>query len=165
MGIMVPMVESEEQARVMVSSTKYPPLGRRGVGILHRDELDEGPLSNTLERLNREIVLLAQIETAAGLENADAIAAVEGIDVLWIGHFDLTASLGIPGDFEHRLFQDAVDRLLEVCRSRGKPLGIMAGSLAEARAWLDRGFGILAYGGDLWLYAESLKSGLEALRS
>jgi 2-keto-3-deoxy-L-rhamnonate aldolase RhmA len=164
MGVMVPMVESEEQARLMVWSTKYPPLGRRGVGILHRDELEEGPLANTLERLNRDVMLLAQIETSAGLEHADAIAAVEGIDVLWIGHYDLTASLGIPGQFDHRLFQDAVDSLLETCRRHGKPLGILATSVDEARAWLDRGFGILGYGGDIWLYAEALKAGLDALR-
>jgi 2-dehydro-3-deoxyglucarate aldolase/4-hydroxy-2-oxoheptanedioate aldolase len=148
-----------------VDSTKYPPLGRRGVGILHRDELEEGPLAGTLDRLNRDILLYAQIETAAGLEHAEAIAAVDGIDVLWIGHYDLTASLGIPGDFEHRLFQEAVDRLLEVCARHGKPLGILATSVGEARAWLERGFGILAYGGDLWLYAESLKAGLAELRA
>jgi 2-keto-3-deoxy-L-rhamnonate aldolase RhmA len=165
MGVMVPMVESEEQARLMVWSTKYPPVGRRGVGILHKDELEHGPLSATLDRLNSEIMLIAQIETAAGLENAEAIAAVEGIDCLWIGHFDLTASLGIPGQFEHRLFQDAVDRLLEICRRHGKALGILATSVGEAQAWLDRGFGILAYGGDIWLYAESLKAGLDALRA
>jgi 2-dehydro-3-deoxyglucarate aldolase/4-hydroxy-2-oxoheptanedioate aldolase len=165
MGVMVPMVESEEQARLMVWSTKYPPVGRRGVGILHKDELEEGPLSGTLERLNREIMLIAQIETASGLENAEAIAGVDGIDCLWIGHFDLTASLGIPGQFEHEAFQGAVDRLLEICRSHGKPLGILATSVEEARAWLERGFGIVAYGGDLWLYAESLKAGLDELRA
>jgi 2-dehydro-3-deoxyglucarate aldolase/4-hydroxy-2-oxoheptanedioate aldolase len=165
MGVMVPMVESEQQARLIVDSTKYPPLGRRGVGILHRDELEEGPLAGTLDRLNRDILLYAQIETAAGLEHAEAIAAVDGIDVLWIGHYDLPASLGIPGDFEHRLFQEAGGRLREVCARHGKPLGILATSVGEARAWLERGFGILAYGGDLWLYAESLKAGLAELRA
>src|SRR5438552_15429636 len=101
MVLMVPMVESAEQARRIVASTKYPPVGRRGVGILYRDDWVEGSVAMTMERVNRELLLIAQVETAAGVENADEIAAVEGIDVLWIGHFDLTASLGIPGQFEH----------------------------------------------------------------
>jgi 2-keto-3-deoxy-L-rhamnonate aldolase RhmA len=164
MGLMVPMVESEEQARRIVASAKYPPVGRRGVGILYRDDWVEGSVAATMERVNRELLLIAQIETAAGLGCAEAIAAVEGIDVLWIGHFDLTASLGIPGQFDHADYLGAVDRLVEVSRAAGKALGIMAGGLADARWALDRGFRALAYGGDLWLYQEALRSGLAQLR-
>jgi 2-keto-3-deoxy-L-rhamnonate aldolase RhmA len=165
MGLMVPMVESDEQARRIVASAKYPPVGRRGVGILYRDDWVEGSVATTMERVNRELLLIAQIETAAGLEHAEAIAAVDGIDVLWIGHFDLTASLGIPGQFEHADYLAAVDRLVEVSRSAGKALGIMAGSLDDGLWALERGFRAVAYGGDLWLYQEALRSGLERLRA
>jgi len=165
MGLMVPMVESEEQARRIVASAKYPPVGRRGVGILYRDDWVEGSVAATMERVNRELLLIAQIETAAGLANAEAIAAVEGIDVLWIGHFDLTASLGIPGQFDHADYLGAVDRLVEVSRSAGKALGIMAGSLDDALWAVEKGFRALAYGGDLWLYQEALRGGLVQLEA
>jgi 2-keto-3-deoxy-L-rhamnonate aldolase RhmA len=102
MGLMVPMVESAEQAWAIVDSAKYPPLGRRGAafGMAH-DDYSGGDISEKMASANDEVLLIAQIETARGVENLDAIAAVDGIDVLWIGHFDLTNSLGIPGQFSH----------------------------------------------------------------
>ena len=163
MGVMVPMVESPEQARRIVDSAKYPPVGRRGVGILYRDDWVEGSVAATMERVNRELLLIAQIETAAGVERAEEIAAVDGIDVVWIGHYDLTASLGIPGQFEHGDYVAAVDRVLEAARGAGKPVGIMAGSLADGLWALDRGFRAIAYGGDLRLYQEALRGGLAQL--
>ena len=163
MGLMVPMVESEEQARKIVASAKYPPLGRRGVGILYRDDWVEGSVAATMEQVNRELLLIAQVETVAGVEHADEIAAVDGIDVLWIGHYDLTTSLGIPGQFEHESYLAAVDRLLDVSRRTRKPLGIMAGTIEEGLRALERGFRAIAYGGDLWLYQEALRSGLARL--
>jgi 2-keto-3-deoxy-L-rhamnonate aldolase RhmA len=163
MGVMVPMVESAEQARKIVASAKYPPVGRRGVGILYRDDWIEGSVAATMEQVNRELLVIAQIETAAGVEQAEAIAAVEGIDVLWIGHYDLTTSLGIPGQFEHESYLDAVDRLRDVSQRTGTPLGIMAGSVAEGLRALERGFRAIAYGGDLWLYQEALRGGLAQL--
>src|SRR5207253_6820641 len=156
MGLMVPMVESPEQAQLIVESTKYPPVGRRGVGILYRDDWVEGNVATTMESVNRELLLIAQVETAAGVEHAEEIGAVDGIDVLWIGHYDLTASLGIPGQFEHGDYLGAVERVLEAAGRTGKALGIMAGSMDDARWALERGFRALAYGGDLWLYQEAL---------
>ena len=163
MGVMVPMVESAEQARKIVASAKYPPVGRRGVGILYRDDWVDGSVAATMEQVNRELLLIAQVETAAGVEHADEIAAVEGIDVLWIGHYDLTTSLGIPGQFEHESYLSAVDRLLDVSRRTGKALGIMAGTVDDGVWALERGFRAVAYGGDLWLYQEALRAGLAQL--
>lgn len=163
MGIMVPMVESADQARAIVQAAKYPPLGRRGVGILYRDEWVDGEVAGALESANRETIVLAQIETAAGLERVDEIAAVEGVDVLWLGHFDLTASLEIPGRFENPRYREAVDRLLETAARHGKPLGIMSGTVDDGLAALVDGFRAVAYSGDLWLYEDALREGLARL--
>ena len=165
MGIMVPMVESAEEATVIAKAAKYPPQGRRGAafGVAH-DDYSGGDIVEKMRSANRETLLIAQIETADGVRNAEAIAAVEGIDVLWIGHFDLTNSLGIPGQFEHPEFLAAVDQVLGACRAHGKVAGFMAGNLAEGTARLDQGFRILAYGGDLWLYQTALRDGVSALR-
>jgi 2-keto-3-deoxy-L-rhamnonate aldolase RhmA len=163
MGVMVPMVESEEQARTIVASAKYPPLGHRGVGILYRDDWVDGSVAATMEQVNREVLLIAQVETAEGVERAEEIAAVDGIDVLWVGHYDLTTSLGIPGQFGHESYHAAVERLLGVSRRTGKPLGIMAGTVEDGVSALELGFRAIAYGGDLWLYQEALRGGLARL--
>ena len=165
MGIMVPMVESVEQAERIVRFAKYPPVGRRGCafGIAHDDYRHEDILS-TISSANSQQLLIAQIESAAGVENVDAIAAVEGIDVLWVGHFDLTNSLGIPGQFDHPEFKAAVTSVVEACHKHGKVGGFMASDAENAKSLIAQGFRIIALGGDLWLYQQALREGLEATR-
>jgi 2-keto-3-deoxy-L-rhamnonate aldolase RhmA len=166
MGIMAPMVESARQAEQMVQSAKYPPVGRRGAafGVSH-DDYSGGDIVEKIESANRESLLIAQIETERGVEQADAIAAIPGIDVLWIGHFDLTNSLGIPGQFEHPRFLGALDQVLAAGRKHGKVPGFMAGDIATGKKLLDQGFRILAYGGDLWLYQAAVREGVSELQS
>ena len=165
MGIMVPMVENAEQAATIAAAAKYPPLGRRGAafGISH-DDYEGSDILETIASANRESLLIAQIETVQGLNNIDAIAQVEGIDVLWIGHFDLTNSMGIPGQFDHPNFKSAVSRVAESCRERGKIGGFMASDAENARWLIDQGFTMIALGGDLWLYQQALSTQLRAVR-
>ena len=165
MALMIPMVETPEQAQDIVRFAKYPPQGRRGAafGVAH-DDYTGGDVMAKMESANREGLLVTQIETALGVENVEAIAAVEGIDVLWIGHFDLTASLGIPAQFGHPDFLAAVDRVVAACARHGKAAGIMAGDVPTGKQWLDKGFRALAYSGDLWIYGTALKEGLAALQ-
>ena len=99
------------------------------------------------------------------MEQAEAIAAVDGIDILWIGHFDLTASLGIPAQFTHPDYLKAVERVLAACERHGKAAGIMTADAAGGSAQLEQGFRILAYSGDLWLYGEALSHGLNDLKA
>lgn len=164
-GIMVPMVESAEQARRIVEFAKYPPIGRRGAafGIAH-DDYTGGDTLAKIAAANRETLLIAQVETAAGVRHVEEIAAVEGIDVLWIGHFDLSNSLGIPVQFTHPLFQDAVAKVLAACVTHRKTAGFMCADVADGRALLAKGFRMLTYSGDLWLYQQALRSGLAELR-
>ncbi|HEX5442752.1 MAG TPA: aldolase/citrate lyase family protein [Pirellulales bacterium] len=164
MGIMVPMVESAEQAERIAASAKYPPVGRRGAafGVAH-DDYRGGDIIEKITTANRETHLIAQIETAAGVENVEAIARVDGIDVLWIGHFDLTNSLGIPGQFDHPRFRDALEAVLTACQRNQKAPGFMASSIGDGKSLLDRGFRMLAYGGDLWLYQNAVRDGVRAL--
>ncbi len=166
MGVMVPMVETVEQAKLIVHSAKYPPAGRRGAafGIAH-DDYQGGNVQEKMVQSNTQQLLIAQIETATGVENVDSIAAVEGIDVLWIGHFDLSTSLGIPAQFDHPKFQAAIRRVLEASREHGKIGGFMADGIKNARSLLEQGFRMIAYGGDLWLYQQALSDGLAAVRN
>jgi 2-dehydro-3-deoxyglucarate aldolase/4-hydroxy-2-oxoheptanedioate aldolase len=165
MGIMVPMVESEEQARQIVHFSKYPPHGRRGAafGVAH-DDYRDGNVVEKMRSSDDEQLLIAQIETVAGLENLERIAAVPGLDVLWVGHFDLTISMGIPAQFDHPRYREAIDRILDACRRHGKAAGIMTGGIDDGRAQLAQGFRCVAYWGDLWIYKQGLRQGIDALR-
>lgn len=166
MGVMVPMVESKEQAGKIVHSAKYPPLGRRGAAFtIAHDDYTGGDIIEKIDSANREQLLIAQIETAAGVDNVEAIAAVPGIDVLWIGHFDLTNSLGIPGQFTHPTFVAALERVVAACRKHNKTPGFMASDIENGKALLKQGFRMLAYSGDLWLYQQALRQGIAALQT
>jgi 2-dehydro-3-deoxyglucarate aldolase/4-hydroxy-2-oxoheptanedioate aldolase len=164
MGVMVPMVESAGQARRVVAAAKYPPLGRRGAafGAAH-DDYRGGDILATMASANAEGLLIAQIETAAGVREAEAIAAVDGIDVLWVGHFDLTNSLGIPGRFDHPDFRRAVRDVAAAAASHGKAAGFMCADVAAGRALREQGYRMLAYGGDMWLYQQALREGIAGL--
>ncbi len=165
MGIMVPMVQDADQARRIVSAAKYPPTGRRGAafGVAHDDYAD-GNIIDKMRSANEEVLLIAQIETTPGVEHAEEIAALDGIDVLWIGHFDLTNSLGIPGQFAHPEYRRSVDRVLAACHRHGKAAGFMVASPEQGREALAQGFRCLAYWGDLWLYRQALGEGIRAIR-
>jgi 2-keto-3-deoxy-L-rhamnonate aldolase RhmA len=165
MGIMVPMVESAEQAQKIVTSAKYPPRGRRGAafGVAH-DDYTGGDIIAKMQSANDEVLLIAQIETEHGLANVEGIAAVEGIDVLWIGHFDLTNFMGIPGQFTSDAYLNAVKQVIAACEKHGKVAGIMVGDTATGKAMLDQGFRAIAFSGDLWIYQQGLREGINALR-
>ena len=165
MGLMVPMVESAEQARRVVESAKYPSAGRRGAGFgLAHDDYRGGDLVEKMRRADAETLIIAQIETAKGVEHVEEIAAVPGIDVVWIGQYDLTNSLGIPGEFDHARYREAETRVLGAARRAGRPAGIMVGGVPAGREALARGFRMLAYWGDVWIYQQALRDGLTALR-
>lgn len=166
MGLMVPMVQDEAQALKLVQSARYAPQGRRGTafGVAH-DDYQVGDILETMRSANEEQLLIAQIETREGIENVEAIAAVPGIDVLWIGHFDLSTSLGIPGQFDHPEFRQAVKRVLQASHRFGKAAGFLASDVETGKSMLNEGFRMLGYGADQKLYQDTLGQALASLRS
>jgi 2-dehydro-3-deoxyglucarate aldolase/4-hydroxy-2-oxoheptanedioate aldolase len=165
LGVMVPMVASRAEAEYCVSCTRYPPLGRRGAafGFAH-DDYQGGDVAGKMAALHLRTLLIAQIETGEGLENVEAIAAVPGIDVLWIGQFDLTNFLGIPAQFGHRDYLAAVDRIVAACARHGKTAAILATDEAWAREYAAKGFRLMAYGIDHLLLQDALRRGLDLVR-
>src|SRR5262249_20451358 len=154
-------VESASEARLLVQSAKYPPIGRRGAAFsIGHDDYRTDPIPEVVRSANDEVLLIVQIETATGLKNLEEIAAVPEIDVLWIGLYDLTSSLGIPGQMQHPDIQTAIDKVLAACKKHGKIPAVLVGGVEEARAQIDRGFQLIAYGGDVWIYQSALKQGL-----
>jgi 2-dehydro-3-deoxyglucarate aldolase/4-hydroxy-2-oxoheptanedioate aldolase len=166
LGLMIPMVESAEQARKIVDATRYPPIGRRGAGMgMAQDDYERGDPVEEIAALNERTFIITQIESPAGLENLEAIASVDGIDCLWVGHNDLSIQMGIPGQFTSTRFQDAIKRVAEVADKHGKPAGVAAGNVAMAEDWMSKGYRAIAFGADHRLFAEGLKSGIETVRT
>jgi 2-keto-3-deoxy-L-rhamnonate aldolase RhmA len=165
-GIMVPMVASADDARRVLSYMKYPPEGERGValGIAH-DRYRLAKPADTFKAANARATFVALIETAEGIEHVDEIAAVPGVDLLWIGQFDLSASLGIPGQFTHKRYVGAVDAVRRACKKHKKSLGRLALDVDQGVALFDDGFDFIAYMGDIWLMQAALRQGAEALRA
>ena len=166
LGIMVGNVETGEQAKAIVNAVKYAPLGNRGVGLgtAHNDFVRPDP-ETYFEYANRNSTVICQIESTTGLKNLDAIAATAGVDVLWVGHYDLSQSMGIPGKFEHREFQAALRSVIEAARRHGKLTGIQPGDRDQAERWLRAGFQVLSWTTDIALYRATLQKEIAALRS
>jgi 2-dehydro-3-deoxyglucarate aldolase/4-hydroxy-2-oxoheptanedioate aldolase len=162
-GVMVPMVESADQARVIGEASRYPPGGRRGAafGFAH-DDYAPGDPAEKMRRADAEVLTIAQIETERGLENLDAIAATDGIDVLWLGHFDLTNFLGVPGQFRSQTYLDAVRAIVGAARRHGKGLGFMAADAGWLREYRDHGFNMLAAGPDQAMLVQGVRGVLAA---
>lgn len=165
-GLMVPMVNDADEARAILGCMKYTPDGNRGValGIAH-DNYSGGEVMAKLRAANERTTLFAQIETAAGVDNADAIAGVDGVDCLWVGHFDLSCSLGIPGEFDNPKFTDAIKTTHAACRKHGKAFGRLVPDAAAGVAMFEEGFDFICYSGDVWMFQAALKSGVDDVRA
>jgi 2-keto-3-deoxy-L-rhamnonate aldolase RhmA len=164
-GIMIPMVNNATEAKALVDCMKYHPQGRRGVALaVAHDNYRAGPVPDKLAAANARTTLFCQIETADGAHNADEIAAVDGVDVLWVGHFDLSVSLGIPGQFDHPKFLDAIDRTIAATKKNGKSLGRLVPTTDLGIALYRQGFDFCCYSGDVWVLRDALADAIGELR-
>jgi 2-dehydro-3-deoxyglucarate aldolase/4-hydroxy-2-oxoheptanedioate aldolase len=163
-GVMIPMVESVAQARAIVEATHYPPRGRRGAAFgFANDDYEAGEVKAKIRRLDARNLVIAQIETERGLENVEAIAAVDGIDVLWVGHFDLTNFLGIPAQFDNPRYLNSIKRIVAAGRKHKKGLGFMPTDANWTRQYRKLGFNMLAAGTDPAILINGWKSILAPL--
>lgn len=158
-SLLVPMVESAEQARNMVRATRYPPHGIRGVGSAIGRASRWNRKEHYLKKAADDICLLLQIESVAGLQAVDAIASVEGVDGVFVGPSDLAAALGHLGEPGHVEVQAAVERAFGSILSAGKAAGILIADQALARRYLEIGATFVAVGTDVTILAR----GAEAL--
>ena len=146
-GIICPMVNTAEQARQFVAACRYPPAGMRGVAGGTR-ATRFARVKDYAKRAHEEICVLVQVENQQGLDNLEKIAAVEGVDGVFIGPADLHASLGYPGETNNPKIMPVIDDALRRIRKAGKAPGILTGVEADARRWLECGGLFVAVGAD-----------------
>ena len=165
-GLLLPMVATADEARQIVLNANYPPLGQRGIalGIAHDGYHPQTP-HKALQSANRRIGIAALIETVEGVQNVDEIAAVDGVDCIWLGHFDLSASLGIPGEFDHPDFQQSERKIRKAARKHGKALGFLVVSPEQGIDRFQKGYDVICHQTDIGLYRQTLATDIENLRT
>jgi len=165
MGLLLPLIGTAEQVRYAIECATYPPQGKRGCAFgMSHDDYRSADLAETMRRANDNLLTIAQIETAEGVANVEAIAGVEGVDALWIGQYDLTTSLGIPGQFDHPKFVDATKRVLEACHKHKKAATRATLNVNDLCSGPADGFRMLVYLADLWIYQQALQRCFSAIR-
>jgi 2-dehydro-3-deoxyglucarate aldolase len=150
-NFLVPFVQSVEDARRAVRATRYPPDGVRGVSVSQRSNRF-GTVADYFRDINAQISVLVQIESRAGLDAAAEIAAVDGVDGIFVGPSDLAAALGHLGDPNHASVQAAIGEAFVAAKSAGKPSGILAPVEADARRYMAMGASFVAVGSDLGVF-------------
>ena len=163
LGVLVPLVETPEQARAAATASRYPPEGIRGVAGTRANRYG-ADLAAYFAEWNRQVLVSCQVETARALEQVEAIAAVPGIDLLFVGPNDLSAALGCFRQFDHPRFLAAVERILEATRRASIAAGYMTAGAAEALARIDQGFRFVALGSDARLLAGGTQAVYEEVR-
>lgn len=163
-GVMVPMVNSADDARRLVQAMRYPPQGIRGVTPYTRPANFGQGFKEYYATANNELLCVVQIETEEAVEHADEIAAVDGVDVLFIGPLDLSVGLGIMRQFDHPKYRAAVERIVSACRKAGKTPGIILLDVEVPEDAVADGFSFVARASDGSVLATALRELVEPFK-
>ncbi len=155
--LLVPMVDTAEQARHLVAATRYPPEGIRGVGAGAARASRWGARADYVDQANQEVCLLVQVESVTGLDNLEAICAVPGVDGVFIGPSDLAASMGHLGKLSHPDVQAAVDQAIRRIHASGKAAGTLTADTALAQHYLKLGAQFVAVGIEATVLAQATR--------
>jgi 2-keto-3-deoxy-L-rhamnonate aldolase RhmA len=156
-GVMVPRVETRQQAEDIVSQLKYAPQGKRGVALGIAHDLYRAGSADFFAQANEEIAIVLLLETEKAFENLDEIVSVPGVDVAWMGHYDLTVSIGIPAQFDHPRFLAAMDALIASCQKFGVAPGFLPPTPESAVHWIDKGFRAISLGSDIGVFLDGVR--------
>jgi 2-keto-3-deoxy-L-rhamnonate aldolase RhmA len=164
-GLLIPQVNTAEQAIEVVNFSKYPPEGDRGLALRRaHSRYAHVSAADYLKKANEEILIVVQIESKQAVENADKISAVEGVDCVFVGPFDLSVSLGIPGDINHPREVAAIDHVFEACKINNKPTGILMFDQKLLTSWIQKGVRFAAYSSDISMLADSAAKSVAELK-
>ncbi|HET9125512.1 MAG TPA: aldolase/citrate lyase family protein, partial [Solirubrobacteraceae bacterium] len=159
----LPRVDTAAQCAQAIAHLRYPPEGDRGVAASNRAR-GWSTRTGSFTDANREIAAVVQIESEEAVESVEEIAAVEGVDALFVGPSDLSHSLGVPGELESPVFTDALARVLEAARAHDLAAGILATNPERARAFMDQGFTLMVLSADVNMLAAAARDAVTRTR-
>jgi len=165
-GIMTPRVESAAQVREIVKYTKYPPVGQRGfsrlAGHVNYSEIDFG---HFISHANDNLPNIIQIESKTAVDNLDEILSVPGIDAIMVGPDDLALSMGLVGNTRHRMIEEMLEHIFEICGAHHTPWGLHLPDAERLTGWLQRGMKFATFSSDIWMMQQVLGQDLPRLRA
>jgi len=164
-GLVVPMIKSKEEALEAIDYAKYPPVGKRGVGLFRAQKYGLG-FDEYKEWVNNDLVIIAQIEHIQAVDNIEEIIQTEGIDGVIIGPYDLSSSLGVPGEYHRKDVKDAIKKVLDVCGNHNFPSGfhVIESDPTQLQSRIDDGCTFLAYSLDFFFLGDSARSGMKIIK-
>jgi 2-dehydro-3-deoxyglucarate aldolase len=162
-NFLIPFVQSAEDAQRAVAATRYPPQGIRGVSVSQRSNR-YGTVPNYFQEVNSHICVAVQIESRSGVAAASDIAAIDGVDCIFVGPSDLAAAFGHLGNAAHPEVQSAIADVFAQAKRHGKPTGILAPVEADARRYMEMGATFVAVGSDLGAFRSATQSLMDRYR-
>lgn len=164
-GVQIPRVESLPEARRAIESARFHPKGRRGFNpFVRAASYAATPVEEFLEQANEDILVTLQLESVAGVEAAAEVGALPGVDVLFLGPFDLSQSLGIPGEVTHPRVYAAGETIIRAASARGVAVGVFSNAEEDARRWLQAGVRYLVFSTDTCLLTQAMRRAAQLLR-
>jgi 2-dehydro-3-deoxyglucarate aldolase len=164
-GVIVPMVKSKEDAQTAIDYVKYPPIGKRGVGLYRAQNYGIG-FDEYKKWVEEEAVIIAQIEHIEAVNNIEEIIDSDGIDGVIIGPYDLSGSMGYPGEYHRSDVKDAIAKVLRVCKEKNFPSGfhVIESDPHKLQERIDEGCTFLAYSLDFFFLGDSARAGMKIIR-
>jgi 2-keto-3-deoxy-L-rhamnonate aldolase RhmA len=156
-GVMIPRVETRLQTEEIVRQLKYAPQGKRGVALGIAHDLYRAAGAEFFQQANEETTVIIQLETARAFDNLEDIVSVPGVDVAWIGHYDLTVSMGFHAQFNHPRLLQAMEDLVSVCRRYGVAPGFLPPTQESAAHWISKGFRMISLSSDIGVFIDGIR--------
>ena len=164
-GVIVPMVKTKEDAQMAVDFVQYPPIGKRGVG-LYRAQGYGTKFEEYKKWVKEEAIIIAQIEHIEAVNNIEDILSIDGIDGTIVGPYDLSGSMGIPGEYYRKDVQEAIYKVKEACDKHNKPYGfhVIESDPSKLKSRIDEGCTFLAYSLDFFFLGDCAREGMKTIK-
>lgn len=164
-GLLVPMVNTAQEAKEVIQHAKYPPMGKRGAALRRPHNMyKKVDAARYLKQANENTFIAVQAETAESIKNINEIAAVEGVDCIFVGPFDLSISLGIPGQINHTLEVEAIEKIAKACKEHKKMAGILMFDKKLLKKWINKDFRFAVYSSDITMLADAASDTVTELK-
>ena len=164
-GVLIPQIKTPEEVRKVIKAMRFYPKGERGVSGVVRAAKYSSMRSEDYFKMSNENLLIIQLEGKEAIENIDAISDIEGIDVLFIGPYDLSQSLGVPGQVRHPKVTDTIMEAVQMIRSKGIMAGTFVSSIDDAAKWIKAGVQFVGYSVDILIFVDGAKKILADLNN
>jgi len=163
---MAPNVRNPAEAKKVLDYMKFAPKGHRGIGFAraHTDYKGVKDPQQYMDQINQHSTFACQIESQEAIDKIEDMASIDGVDILWIGHFDLSNDMGIVGQFKHPRFLDALKKVVAAAKKYNKGVALQPNSVEELKEWMSMGINVVSWSSDSFIYQNALTEGVNMVK-